>query len=155
MIKQKQLYRHRPEHGEIGDCHRTAIACLLDMRPEDVPHFGELDWDFEKGTWKEQCTFNDHVRQFLATVGLAQVDVAWGGESLEVVLDVQGRINPTAYYILGGHSRTGVNHSVVGQGSKIVWDPSLDDSGIIGPTEPDGIYWITYLVPLRLTGEPT
>ena len=37
----KQLYRHDPENGVWGDCYRTAWACLLDLEPEDVPHFCE------------------------------------------------------------------------------------------------------------------
>ena len=39
MIKQKQIYRHLPEAGQIGDCARTVIACLLDLHPCEVPHF--------------------------------------------------------------------------------------------------------------------
>ena len=33
--------------GNPGDCYRTAIACLLDLEPESVPHFvaaGEGKW---------------------------------------------------------------------------------------------------------------
>lgn len=150
MIKQKQLYRHRPEQGEIGDCHRTAIACLLDLRPEDVPHFGEMNWDHESRAFREPGHFNEDVALYLAGQGLARVDVVYGGGDLEGVLNMQAHLNPDAYYLLGGESRTGVNHTVIGQGGAIVWDPSLDDSGIVGPCKPDGYYWITYLVPLRL-----
>ena len=35
----RQLLRHDPASGIIGDCYRTAIACRLNMDPADVPHF--------------------------------------------------------------------------------------------------------------------
>ena len=41
MTPHKQLNRHRPEEGVFGDCYRTAIACLLDLRPQDVPHVAD------------------------------------------------------------------------------------------------------------------
>lgn len=33
MKYNKQLFRHHPEQGIFGDCHRTAIACMLDLEP--------------------------------------------------------------------------------------------------------------------------
>ena len=41
MTPHKQLIKHDPENGQWGDCGRTAIACLLDLHPSDVPHFWE------------------------------------------------------------------------------------------------------------------
>lgn len=149
MIEQKQLFRHHPSRGEIGDCHRTAIACLLHLRPDEVPHFGELSWDHERNAWADPCPFQRHVTEYLASVGLAEVNVAYQ-DSLENVLAAQRATNPRAYYLLGGHSRTEVNHTVICCGGSIVWDPSLDDAGIVGPCQPDGLYWVTYLVPLSM-----
>jgi len=149
---QKQLFRHRPHLGEIGDCHRTAIACLLDLDPQEVPHFGEMDWDFEQQRFRENGDFHRHVSDWLRTRGLATVDSVYSC-TLEELLTHLGRVNPNAYYLLGGESRTGVNHTVIGCGGEIVWDPGIDNPGIIGPTKPDGLYWVTYLVPLSLMRE--
>jgi len=141
MTPQKQRFRHRPDDGEIGDCHRTAIACLLDIDRDAVPHFGEHHFN-------DMAAFNQGVNTFLRNRGLATVDVAFNS-SLSDVLKCLGALNPSTYYILGGMSRSGVNHSVIGCGGEIVWDPSLDDTGIVGPCD-DGYYWITYLVPLTM-----
>ncbi|MBV7482503.1 hypothetical protein [Bordetella sp. BOR01] len=141
MIVQKQAYRHRPEQGVFGDCHRTAIACILDLPRDEVPNFGEHYGNPE--------AFRAAERHFLASRGLATVNVVFM-RSLEQVLTTMGATNPDAYYLLAGTSRSGCGHSVVGLGDQIVWDPSLDDSGIVGPMD-DGFYWISYLVPLSTT----
>jgi len=144
MIERKQLFRHRPEEGEIGDCHRTAIACLLNMEPESVPHFGKKD--FEIGIEKRSQAAE--VDAWLAERDLAQVSIAYS-DDLEDILSCMGALNPKAFYLLGGRSRTGVNHSVIGCGDRIVWDTSLDDAGIVGPCS-DGYFWITFIVPALL-----
>lgn len=138
MIFQKQAFRHRPEKGEFGDCHRTAIACILDIPRDEVPNFGEF--------YGIPGAFHAAERQFLASRGLALVNVVFQAP-LDQVLMTMGATNPDAYYLLGGTSRTGVGHSVVGLGGQIIWDPSIDDAGIVGPMD-DGLYWISYLVPL-------
>lgn len=152
MRAQKQLFRHRPQNGEIGDCHRTAIACLLDLEPQDVPHFGEMDWDFDKQCFRENGDFHRNVREWLRTRGLAPVDAVYAC-TLEELLVSLGALNPSAYYLLGGQSRNNVNHTVIGCGGEIVWDPSIDESGIVGPCNPEGLFWVTYLVPLSMTRE--
>lgn len=37
-------------------------------------------------------------------------------------------------YLLGGESRNDCGHTVVCQDDRIVWDPSIDKSGIVGPS---------------------
>lgn len=141
MIERKQLFRHEPEKGVYGDCHRTAIACLLDLEPDQVPHFAEAFEDAEK--------FNSLVDEWLESRGWCAVSTAYRSR-LEEVLRVQQFINPGVYYMLGGKSRTGCGHSVIACGGQIVWDPSLDDSGIVAPFDSDGLYWVTWLVPLSM-----
>lgn len=145
MIKRKQLFRHKPEQGTYGDCHRTCIACLLDIEPEQVPHWGMHYGDSDK--------FLAASQDYLATQGLTAVQSWVKAESLEQLLDTQALINPDVYYLLTGQSKNGCNHVVICLNDKIIHDPSLDDSGIIGPCDgdKDGWYWIDYLVPLRFT----
>ena len=47
-------------------------------------------------------------------------------------MDRMGAWNPGLYYILGGNSRHGVGHFVICANDKIVHDPSLDETGIVG-----------------------
>lgn len=145
MIKRKQLFRHRPAEGTIGDCHRTAIACLLDVEPDVVPHFGALYFDDPAG-------FNQAFEDWLSARGYRTVVIAFQDISLAYLLESIGTQNKGAYYLLGGTSRTGVNHTVICCGCEIAHDPSLDDSGITGPCD-DGYWWITFLVPRLMYAE--
>lgn len=140
MIKQKQLFRHKPEEGIIGDCERTAIACLLDKRPEEVPHFGEAFFD-------DGEAFNKMEDAYLLTQGYTRIQVIYQ-DTLENVLEALRFMAKDVYYLLSGRSKTGCNHTVIGCGGEIVWDPSLDDSGIVGPCN-DGYYWVAYIVSIK------
>lgn len=139
MTPHKQLFNHKPEQGQIGDCWRTCLACLLDKAPADVPHLIEDCWD-------DAAEGKRKTEAYLSTLGLASVEVAFGGDDLQSVLSGVGGINPGVHYLLGGNSRTGVGHSVICLNDRIVWDPSLTDAGIVGPMS-DGYYWVTFLIP--------
>lgn len=141
MRFQKQAFRHQPELGIYGDCHRTVLACMLDMDREDVPNFGK---DF-----LDNVKFQKEVNDWLATQGFIETHFAFN-TSLEEVFRMMGTIMHSTYYILGGNSKNDVGHSVIGMGNQIVWDTSLDDSGIVGPMNND-LYWISILTPLRFT----
>lgn len=141
MIYNKQLYYHRPAQGTVGDCHRTAIACMLDLQPDEVPHF-------MKDHWEDPVTAHQEFSKFLASRGLAQVNVIYEC-TLEQLLHSLGTMNPYARYLLGGRSANGTNHTVVARGKQIEWDPSMDDSGIVGPCD-DGYFWVTWLIPISM-----
>lgn len=141
MTPQKQAFRHRPDEGQIGDCWRTTLACLLDLQRDDVPHLLH-------DCWEDHDEARRRTHEWLATQGLTLVEIPYNGD-LQLVLDLQGSMNPGIHYLLGGTSRNGVNHSVIACDDAIVWDPAIDDSGIVGPMS-DGCYWLSWLVPLVL-----
>lgn len=85
------------------------------------------------------------AREWLSGRGLSLIQFAFASD-LQSVLDSQASCNPNTYFILGGTSRTGVLHAVIACNAEIVWDPSPDDAGIVGPDK-DGLYWIEFLVP--------
>jgi hypothetical protein len=132
-LKQRNL--HRPDEGVWGDCHRAAIASILELPLDDVPHFGDGGPDGEEFLRRES--------EFLLARGLVPIQVAYQTDDLAAVLNAVNAANPGVYYLLGGKSRTGVNHTVVCVDSAVVHDPSLNDSGIVGPCI-DGLFWITY-----------
>lgn len=139
MTPHKQRLAHRPSQGLYGDCHRTCIACLLDVDPADVPHpyaGGMLDAD----------EANAVIDSWLGSLyGLRQVHFAYHGEmDRQQVLDTVKHFNPGLAFILGGSSRNGVGHLVIARDGEIIHDPSQDDSGIVGPA-PDGFWWVTIL----------
>lgn len=142
MLVQKQLFRHKPEEGIYGDCHRTALAALFDMDAREVPHFNEGNPSSEE--------FNRRDAAWLKAQGYVKYNMVFPAAELDDVLQTMKSLNPGIYYLLAGTSRTGVDHSVVCLDDQIICDPSLTDSGIIGPCA-DGYYWVTVLVPLRFT----
>lgn len=145
MTPHKQMFRHEPASGIFGDCWRTAIACILDLHPTEVPHISDRELP--------SAEFNRRTNEYLATQGMIKIEWAHPcgeahEESLRILFNNMLIINPGIYYILSGRSRTGCNHAVVALGDKIVHDPSLDDAGIVGPCD-DGFYWITWFDALR------
>lgn len=137
MLKQKQLYRHSPPNS-YGDCHRAALACLLDLPVHHVPHFGE---QFYSDPDRFQKAFDDWLIEHYK---LRQVHIVYQC-SLQEVLDSVDIINPGLVYMLCGMSRNNVAHTVIAGRSQILWDPSIDNSGIVGPIE--GSFWVSMLVP--------
>ena len=137
MTPQKQLFLHRPEEGIKGDCWRTALACLLDLEPTEVPHFMSLASDREG--------VNCLTDRFLAERGLRVIAVPFPGETpLQQVLDTVGALNPGFHHLFSGTSRNGSNHVVIARDGQIVHDPAIDDSGIVGPMD-DGLWWVEFL----------
>lgn len=138
MTPYKQLFRHKPEEGVFGDCFRTVIGCLLDLAPADVPHFAD-------GGPDNQEIVDTRANEWLAQFNLRLVDTVYEGDvgDLKAVLNCVAHYNPNLHYILAGVSRTGVPHCVICLNDQIVHDPSLTNSGIVGPTE--GYYWISFL----------
>lgn len=140
MKPQKQINIHWPEVGMFGDCHRTAIAIMLDMDAKDVPHF--MDGTIGKGAAPGA---HEAAEVWLRERGFTQICIAFPGECdiASILSAVSKNSAPGLPYIFGGESKTGVNHSVIACDGEIVCDPSLTESGIIGPMD-DGFYWVTF-----------
>lgn len=127
MTPHKQRNLHRPEEGIYGDCGRTVIACLLDLEPEQVPHF----WD---GPWEKDKDPTTEARAWLAERGIQIWLIYINGDlTVNAVLHAIGNQNPDQHWALVGRSRNGTDHVVICKGPDIAHDPALDDSGIVGP----------------------
>lgn len=139
MRFQHQAFNHKPELGEYGDCHRTCLACLLDLDRDEVPNFGEFYGNSE--------AFFKAEEEFLYKQGLSSVNIAYSGDvSIDRILGVIGAANPDIYYIFAGKSKSGYNHSVIGCGGKLIWDVGQEQGesiSIEGPCS-DGYYWVEY-----------
>lgn len=134
MIPVKQLFRHNPPEA-YGDCFRASIASILELPTDQVPHF----CDMSKGNaWKDKSHY------WLIAQGYAAIWVAYATPDLKPVLDTIGVLTPGVYCILGGTSKNGCGHCVVACDGAIVHDPSMDESGIVGPME-DGLFWVLYI----------
>lgn len=140
MIPLKQQYRHDPPRI-WGDCHRACIASILELPLAAVPNFHEPPpgepWHAARAAIRE--------REFLIARGFVPITTAFTSDTpLADILHSQRHYNPDTYWILGGTSKNGVGHSVVVYDGRIVHDPSLDESGIVGPMD-EGHYWATYI----------
>lgn len=131
MFKNKQIIE--PGNGQRGDCYRTALSCLLELPAEEVPHFyedavsDEADdkWDFNKAipAW---------ITAWLAERGLLRIMTTISGD-LPTVLHYCSMMAGGSPYLLSGVSSTGISHVIVAQGSKMIWDPSPRNVGVVGP----------------------
>ena len=151
MIRRRQLFMHDPDNGVFGDCHRTAIACLLDMEPEQVPHVGQLA--FEAQRRGEPYEWRVEVEKFLNEHGYTQADVLFPGATIEDLFSFMEDRNPAVRYLLGGTSARGRHHTVVCVGGAFEWDPHPDSTFLVKPME-HGYWEVTFLLPLAMRAEP-
>lgn len=139
----KQLYRHDPENGVYGDCFRTAIGCLLELEPAEVPHF--LDGGRDYGDARRM------LADFLKARGLRYVEIPINHTDGHAgLLKMMDAWNPSEFWLLSGESRSGAGHTVVCRGGEIVHDPSQTNNGIVGPMPDEDYYGLAFLVPIRL-----
>jgi hypothetical protein len=145
MKRVYQQIRHNPDGGQIGDCHRAAIASLLELPMEQVPHFAERTWDDETGA------FTALVEAFLHSRGLSQVIIAYDGSTALVdLLQIIGAGFPQTYYLIGVTSVRGTRHSIIGCGTAIVFDPHLDGNQGEAYAPIASVWSLTFFVPLAL-----
>lgn len=149
MQYHKQLFRHDPENGFVGDCFRTALACLLDLKPEDAPHFmGNLKEPIEDA-WANVDTWLDREHGLRFCIIPFKIE-----EDLETCLEGFFKISPGLRLEVGGFSPRGTPHSVIVEDGKVVHDPHPDGGGIVAPFE-DGTYSIGFLLPTAIHGKRT
>lgn len=135
----KQRYRHDPDNGVYGDCHRTAIATILELERDDVPHFAH---DFP--TAEE---FHRRAEEFLNSRGWRSVTIPYCAEPRDVMNAIGGVNGDDCVYLLSGVSPRGTKHTVVCRGSDFFSDPALDGGDLVGPCK-DGYTFATFIVPI-------
>jgi len=143
MRAQHQRFFHKPEEDIWGDCHRTAIAMLLDMERDAIPHFGFRCNDSEE--------FDRNVTDWLNTQGFTQITVAYLAGNEDSLTDILHSINvqngPGLVFLLGGRSPRGeYNHTVIAGDGRILLDPHPDNTGLAGPSVQSLMYFVTFIV---------
>lgn len=96
-----------------GNCLQAAVASLLDLDLEDVPHF------IVEPDWMERLAFFAHVHGY--QIEYVSPDTPGGGIAI-------------------GPSPRGVQHAVVWADGAMVWDPHPSRDGL---TEPGGLFLFT------------
>jgi hypothetical protein len=105
-VTQTILYDpERNAAGIYGNCMQAAVASLLDLEMDAVPHFAQFLW-------------------FPAAIEL------WArGRGLTRRV-VQTDVIPQERCIVGGLSPRGVSHVCVAEGGRIIWDPHPSRAGL-------------------------
>lgn len=155
MKQHIQTTRHDADADEYGDCHRTALACLLDLNdPREAPHFiGTHEALKKRG---EEFDWQGAQEQWLNGLGYTTADVVFGdgGEDRDLtglhgLLGFMQARNPHVLYLLSGVSPRGTNHVVVCHGGGFYHDPHPDGGFLVGPMD-HGYYEVTLLLPLSM-----
>ena len=154
MTPYKQLLSHDPSAGVWGDCYRTAIGCLLDLPPDEVPHWWDSCWD---DTDEDNEARIQAMQQWLGGRGYHLIRFYFPNDGLspsEFMEEMAFR-NPGLYYMLSGESPGGVDHVVICLDDKVVHDPSplSRTPELVGPltTTTDRSYLVEILVPIDQT----
>jgi hypothetical protein len=99
---------------EIGNCYQAAIASVLELDLDDVPHFIALhkdEWWIETVKW----------------MNARGKGVAW----IPIEDGLDSGIRPIGYHLMNGKSPRGdYGHEVVGLDGKVVHDPHPSGDGI-------------------------
>lgn len=143
MIPHTQRFLHDPQNGTFGDCDRTVMASLLELNPDDVPHWG-VHYD----------NFAEFLRvktEWLSTHGLFEQSFAFQCDRDELARNLKNAF-ADVYVLLTGTSKTGCHHVVITLNGEIAHDPSINQSGLVGPCD-DGLWWCSLLLPLKLRAD--
>lgn len=109
-----------------GNCLQAALASMLGLHLNDVPHvvaLGRRWW-----LWG--------LKAFLASRGLEFTNYA------------AGDVEPLGRHLISGLSPRGVDHAVVGYKGVMVWDPHPTHAGLIDDGDQDWMF-------IHPIGEPT
>ncbi len=141
----KQLHRHSPDEGLIGDCWRTCIANLMGLKPTEVPHFLEL----HPGGGTDPGPYRQATSEWLAKRNLQLISFAINPYDQHFT----GRLG-AAVYILGGRSgRSDISHVVLATGHfQLLFDPA-NAPRPLQPFENEDdqeYYWLDFIVPINL-----
>ncbi|MFI8535345.1 hypothetical protein ACIGMX_34510 [Streptomyces aquilus] len=109
MQQVSQTILHGDPSGRPGNCLQAAVASLLELPLDEVPHFVEYD------DWQER---------------LAEFCTAYG---YRPVMRPPG--TDVAYGMAWGPSERGVRHAVVWADGAMVWDPHPSRAGLELVTE--------------------
>ncbi|MFE9127086.1 hypothetical protein ACFYOF_16975 [Streptomyces sp. NPDC007148] len=109
MLPVTQTILHSDPSGRLGNCLQAAVASLLELPIEDVPHFVQHD------DWLER---------------LAAFCLEHGYQA--VICDPDAYV---AYGMAWGRSPRGVRHAVVWADGGMAWDPHPSREGLEQVTE--------------------
>ena len=144
MKYHEQRIKHDPENGLWGDCFPTSLACILDLEPDEVPHFyaGFPDEASDEEYYQKE----DEIEDWLDVQGYQRIIIYFSGEvTLDDILHGFGAKNPDLLYLVTGNTQIDVNHIVICWGEEEIHN--VGNSVITGPCSKSELWMVTILVP--------
>lgn len=137
MIKHHQTIFGNGEAGATpGNCLQTAVACVLDLPMEEVPHFVAMP---ENQWWSAFLLWLSarNLRLSMYAERFSGLQVYSGGALITGPLNAVPR---SRLVLAQGESERGFRHVVLYQNGKLVHDPHPSGTGLVG--EPDEVWMI-------------
>ena len=135
---------HNPAEGRYGNCTQAAIASILDLPLDAVPHFCvELPQDLEGGIEESR-----RVNEWLRERGLTLVELGYHAENIPSWQEDWKRRGASFYHLMSGISPRGFCHCTVGMNGKVIHDPH-PIGGELKPLE-NGTYVFGFILPMVL-----
>lgn len=129
-----------------GNCMSACLASLLELTLADVPNFSPKAK--EPGAWHAAIQEWLETRGFEALFFPIEAGPVSRGERIGTwTFEARSHV-PKAYYVLGGVTPRGGNHSVVARGTEIVFDPdpcfreglaTIDSGACLMPLDPAAV----------------
>jgi hypothetical protein len=108
---------HDPPRAH-GDCFRCVIASILELSPNEVPHFSALAED--------SAEERKLVRGWLAPRGFAYFEIEWEADALKA-----WKADLSFHHVISGMTARNTRHACVGFAGEVVFDPHPDRTGLI------------------------
>lgn len=116
-----------------GNCWQTAVACILEVDPNELPS------QFNAYVAKEDGSFSLHYHNHLQAYLRKHHGLAYA--ELHQPQEVISKLSISGYHIITGTTVRsadygGIRHAVVGLDGKVAWDPHPSRAGLL-----DEIQW--------------
>jgi len=108
------MFNPKPGKPDTGNCFQCALASILELPVEAVPHFYQEEANPAKAM--------DNIQTWLGRRGLILIEIQFGGENLQMF---------PCFHLLSGLSPRGdFFHTVVALNGEIVHDPHPSREGL-------------------------
>lgn len=108
-------YYTQTKMGDQGNCFATAIGCILNRDPAEIPNFCCI-----ADNWREA------TNEWLKSLGLFYMDVSLPGDLRDELTRFWG------WHVISGDGPRGRRHAVVGWRGDIYHDPHPSRDGLLG-----------------------
>ena len=115
-------FKKQTDFGDVGNCFSACLASVFDIEINEVPNFYNVAGNDPAAWWGA-------VRDWLRDRGFGVMSI-----QADLIDQFEG------LFIVGGESERGIEHAVLYQNGKIIFDPHPSDVGVKKVTSVDLLY---------------